>query len=172
MIWFTSDLHLGHRAIINLCNRPFDTVCEMNENLINNFNSCVRRNDTVYILGDIAHRTPVEEINILISRLNGKKILCKGNHDKIYNPELFDSIYDFLEVALNGINVSLMHYPMMEWTKSRHGSLHLHGNIHSKGDCNLQQRNEGILRYDVGVDANNFYPVSIEQIMEFFEIEK
>lgn len=168
MIWFTSDLHLGHRAAISMCERPFETVEEMNETLIKNFNQCVKKNDTVYILGDIAHRIPVVEGNRLIGRLNGKKILCKGNHDKKYAPELFAGIYDFLEVGLNGMNVSLMHYPMMSWPKSRHGSLHLHGHIHSKGDYNLDQREAGILRYDVGVDANNYCPVSIEQIKNFF----
>ena len=57
----------------------------MNETIIWNFNSCVKKNDTVYILGDIAHRTSVVEVNRLISSLNGKKILCKGNHDKKYD---------------------------------------------------------------------------------------
>jgi len=170
LIWFTSDLHLGHRSAINMCGRPFETVEEMNETLIRNFNSCVKKNDTVYILGDIAHRMPVVEVNQLISRLNGMKILCKGNHDKKYDVELFEGIYDFLEISVHGVNVSLMHYPMMSWPKSRHGSLHLHGHIHSKGDYNLQQKIDGILRYDVGVDANGFYPVSIEQVKEFFEI--
>jgi len=120
MIWFTSDLHLGHRAAISMCERPFETVEEMNEILICNFNSCVKKNDTVYILGDIAHRTPVADVNQMIGRLNGKKILCKGNHDKKYDEDLFDGIYDFLKIAVNGVNVSLMHYPMMEWPKSRH----------------------------------------------------
>ncbi|MDE6750857.1 MAG: metallophosphoesterase [Lachnospiraceae bacterium] len=113
MIWFTSDLHLGHRSAINMCERPFETVEEMNETLIWNFNSGVKENDTVYILGDIAYRTPVVEVNRLISRLNGKKILCKGNHDKKYDVKLFAGIYDFLEITVKGINVSLMHYPMM-----------------------------------------------------------
>ena len=169
MIWFTSDLHLGHPAIINMCKRPFDSVQEMNDTLIGNFNACVKQNDTVYILGDIAHRTTVAEANRMIGRLNGKKILCKGNHDKGYENELFEGIYDFFEIAVSGVNVSLMHYPMMEWPKSRRGSLHLHGHIHSKGEYNLQQRESGILRYDVGVDANYFYPVSIEQVKDFFK---
>ena len=170
MIWFTSDLHLGHRAAINMCGRPFETVEEMNETIIRNFNSCVKKNDIVYILGDIAHRTPGVEVNRLINRLNGKKILCKGNHDKKYDVDLFEGIYDFLEIAVHGVNISLMHYPMMSWPKSHYGSLHLHGHIHSKGDYNLQQKSDGVLRYDVGVDANEFYPVSIEQIKIFFEI--
>lgn len=170
MIWFTSDLHLGHKAAINMCERPFETVEEMNETLIRNFNSCVKKNDKVYILGDIAHRMPVAEVNRWIERLNGKKILCKGNHDKRYNAESFEGIYDFLEISIHGINVSLMHYPMMSWPKSHYSSLHLHGHIHSRGDYNLQQKKEGILRYDVGVDANDYYPVSIEQVKEFFKV--
>lgn len=170
MIWFTSDLHLGHRAVISMCARPFGTVEEMNEALIHNFNSCVKKNDTVYILGDIAHRTPVADVNQMISRLNGKKILCKGNHDKKYDEALFEKICDFAEISVNGVNVSLMHYPLMSWPKSGHGALHLHGHIHSRGDYNLQQKSESILRYDVGIDANNYYPVSAPQIKEFFEL--
>ena len=170
MIWFTSDVHLGHRAAISMCERQFENVEEMNETLIQNFNSCVKKNDTVYILGDIAHRTPVADVNQMVSRMYGKKILCKGNQDKKYDEALFEKICDFLEIAVNGVNVSLMHYPMMSWPKSRHGALHLHGHIHSKGDYNLQQKSEGILRYDVGVDANNYCPVSIEQVKEFFEL--
>lgn len=169
MIWFTSDLHLNHRAVVSMCQRPFENVDEMNDILIRNFNERVKKNDMVYILGDIAHRTPVIEVNNFISRLNGKKILCKGNHDKRYDPSLFEGIYDFLEIAVHGVNISLMHYPMMSWPKSRHGSIHLHGHIHSKGDYNLQQRAEGILRYDVGVDANNFFPVSIVEVKKFFD---
>ena len=102
---------------------------------------------------------------------NGKKILCKGNHDKNYDTELFEGIYDFLEVSLNGINISLMHYPMMSWPKSRYGSLHLHGHIHSKGDYNIEQRDAGILRYDVGIDTNNYQPVSLVEIKRFFGME-
>ncbi|MCM1497813.1 MAG: hypothetical protein NC124_05045 [Clostridium sp.] len=59
---------------------------------------------------------------------------------------------------------------MMLWSKSHHGSLHLHGYIHSKRDYNLQQKSDGILRYDAGVDANEFYPVSIEQVKELFGV--
>lgn len=167
MIWFTSDLHLNHRAVVDMCGRPFESVEEMTDILIRNFNERVKKDDTVYILGDIAHRTPVTEVNNYISRLNGKKILCKGNHDKRYDTSLFEGIYDFLEIAVHGVNISLMHYPMMSWPKSRHESIHLHGHIHSNGEYNLQQRKEGIFRYDVGVDANNFFPVSIEEIKEF-----
>lgn len=60
-----------------------------------------------------------------------------------------------------------MHYPMVEWPKSRHGSVHLHGHQHNKSDYNERMRKEGIKRYDVGVDANDFKPVSINEILNF-----
>lgn len=172
MIYFTSDLHLGHRAAINMCNRPFADIDEMNRVLIDNINSKIKQNDTLYILGDLCFRIPVEEANALISQINGKKILIKGNHDKRYNPALFERIFDFLEVNLNGHNFSLMHYPMVEWPKSRHGSIHLHGHQHNKPEYNIKQKENNILRYDVGVDANNFFPVSIEDILLFFDVNK
>lgn len=167
MIYFTSDLHLGHRAAINMCERPFSTVEEMNRTLIANINARVKKHDILYILGDIAHRTPVEEVNQMIAQLNGKKFLIRGNHDKNYDPSLFEGIYDFLEVNFDGQAISLMHYPMMEWPKSWHGSIHLHGHQHNKPEYNQEQKALGKLRYDVGVDANYYYPVSLNEILKF-----
>lgn len=77
MIYFTSDLHLGHRGIIAMRNRPFADVEEMNRILIANFNAVVHKDDTVYILGDFAHHMQVEDINKIIGKLNGRKILIK-----------------------------------------------------------------------------------------------
>lgn len=169
MIYFTSDLHLGHRAAIRMCERPFADVEEMNRVLIGNINARVHPQDTLYILGDIAFRTPVEEVNRLIAKINGKKILLRGNHDKQYDPALFEAIYDFHEENFDGHPVSLMHYPMEEWPKSRHGSIHLHGHQHNKPEYNREQKAKGIRRYDVGVDANHYFPVSWSEILRHFE---
>ena len=171
--WFTSDLHLNHRAAIRMCERPFENVEEMNETIIRNINAVVRPNDTLYLQGDLCHRTGIDTGSELISRIKCKnKVLVKGNHDKKWHPELFIEICDFKEIheQVNGENyhISLMHFPMLSWPKSHHGSIHLHGHIHSRGEYNLQQRSLGIKRYDIGVDANNFYPVSLEQIIAFF----
>lgn len=135
MIYFTSDLHLGHKGIISMQNRPFENVAEMNRTIINNYNSCV-------------------------------------NHDKKYDERLFEEICDFKEIAVNGSNIVLMHYPMMSWPKSRKGSIQLHGHIHGDEFYNIRNREKGIKRYDVGVDANRFIPVSIKQIQEYFQIEE
>lgn len=171
MVYFTSDLHLGHRGIIAMQNRPFEDIEEMNRVLINNYNSLVGKNDTVYILGDIAHHLTRPRAEELISKLKGKKILLKGNHDKNYDPALFEEIRDFHTTSINGHYISLMHYPLLSWPKSHSGSLMLHGHIHSDESYNLINREEGILRYDVGVDANQYMPVSIYQILSFFGLK-
>lgn len=168
MIYFTSDLHLGHRGIIEMQNRPFEDVQEMNRVLIQNYNAVVHKDDTVYILGDISHHLQKDKANELISRLNGKKILIRGNHDKEYDSVLFDEICDFKTVSLNGTYFALMHYPMLSWPKKNSGSIQLHGHIHSCEEYNLQNRAEEIRRYDVGVDANHYFPVSVKQILSFF----
>lgn len=170
MIYLTSDLHLGHRAILGMQSRPFEDVDEMNKVLINNLNSYVNKNDTLYILGDLCFRISVDEANAIINKLNGKKILIKGNHDKNYDKSLFVEIADFLEIHIDGISISLMHYPMLSWPKSHHGSVHLHGHMHNEAIYNEENRDAGILRYDVGVDANNYLPVSWQQIRAFFRL--
>ncbi|MEG2013199.1 MAG: metallophosphoesterase [Anaerovoracaceae bacterium] len=179
MIYFTSDLHFGHRSAIKLSLRPFADEEEMTATLIANYNSLVLSTDTVYLLGDITYRIDAKEANALISRLHGRKILVLGNHDKSYEPALFEEICDFKTIKYNTHSISLMHYPMLEWPKSRHGSIHLHGHIHSaEGKAydfggvagqyyNQDNISHGVLRYDVGVDAHHYFPVSIEQILAF-----
>ncbi len=169
MVYFTADLHFGHNAIINMQERPFKSVEEMNRVLLQNFNSVIRQNDTVYILGDICHHMTTEEANELIGKMNGKKYLIVGNHDKEYDPGLFEDIKDFMKISIDGRNFTLMHYPMLSWPKKSSGGYQLHGHIHARMEYNETNRAEGIRRYDVGVDANYYFPVSVKQIIVFFE---
>lgn len=83
MIYYTSDLHLGHANVIRHCDRPFADADEMDAALINNWNAKVHRNDTVYIVGDFLFRAkrPAEGY---LSSLKGKKHLIIGNHDKYW----------------------------------------------------------------------------------------
>lgn len=83
MIYFTSDPHYGHANVIRYCARPFRDVQEMNEALINNWNSVVTQDDTVYVLGDFS--LGFSEVERYSSRLLGKKFLIPGNHDKLHS---------------------------------------------------------------------------------------
>ena len=89
MNYYTSDLHLGHAAIIKLCNRPFATVEEMDRNLIDSWNARVHRNDHIYIVGDLVYKSE-EHASHYLDKLKGKKHLIMGNHDRkwIKNIEL------------------------------------------------------------------------------------
>lgn len=81
--WFTADLHLGHERILELCARPFGTLAEMHEALLDNWNSRVQERDTVWVLGDWALGTIAETL-ALTSKFNGTKILVAGNHDRCF----------------------------------------------------------------------------------------
>ncbi|MBS4914262.1 MAG: metallophosphoesterase [Veillonella sp.] len=171
MIYFTSDFHLGYPKVIKHRKRPFTSVEEMNETLIANYNSMVTDKDTVYLLGDMTQYVEPEAANVMLARLNGKKILLVGNHDKVnkYDARIFKEICDYKFLVHKRALMALMHYPMLAWNRYQRGSYMLHGHIHSTGEYNESNRAEGIRRYDVGVDANNFYPVSLDKILKFFE---
>ena len=155
MIWFTSDEHYWHTNIIKYCNRPFSSAEEMNDTLINNFNSRVGKNDTTYHIGDFALTSNSKAVDIL-QKLNGKHILLKGSHDRWMNNTLSPHL---MEIKIEGTPIVLCHYAMRVWPKSHYGSWHLYGHSHGK----LPSHG---LSYDVGVDNNNFFPVSFDEIKE------
>lgn len=168
MIYFTSDLHLGHNNILKFTGRPYDSMEEMNRELIRNINFRVTKNDWLYILGDVSHHILPEQTNQLLARINGRKVLVRGNHDKEYDPALFEEICDYKKLFAYGKTFILSHYPFLSWDRMAAGSLMLHGNIHSTGEYNEENRADGLLRYDVRVDANGLRPVSAYEVLEFF----
>lgn len=82
-VWFTADHHFGHERIIELCHRPFDSVAQMNRELIDQHNRLVEEQDIVWIMGDLC-MGPIEESLKLIKELNGAKYLIAGNHDRCF----------------------------------------------------------------------------------------
>jgi len=80
-MFFTADSHFGHANIIKYCNRPFNSVDEMDETMVRRWNSVVEPSDVVYHLGDFALCKNGYAKNIL-NCLNGKIYLCRGSHDK------------------------------------------------------------------------------------------
>ena len=170
-IFFTSDLHLGDVHMIRKLSRPFGSVEEMNEKLVDNINSVVGPDDVLYILGDVSHRIGRESSSAMVGRINcGHMHLIKGNNDKDYTgTNLFESIEDYREFKYGSDNrrFCLFHFPIRNWAGQRGGSVQLHGHIHSKGSrYNTKNFERGQWQYDVGVDANDYRPVSIDRILE------
>ena len=171
-IYFTSDSHFGHSRIIGYTDRPFADVEEMNEKLIENWNSVVSPKDTIYHCGDFALSRPEVAISI-IARLNGRKHLIFGNHDKSLrkNKEFlsyWESAQDLLESKIedetakdNIRRITLCHYAMRIWNKSHYGSYQLYG--HSHGSLADDPHS---LSLDVGVDCWDYKPVDFHTIRE------
>ena len=158
-IWFTSDTHFGHKNIIKYSNRPFETKEEMDFKMIENWNKRVGRADTVYHLGDFCFMDEQSGQSIL-NRLNGKKHLIIGNHDKAGTRlQGWESISHYKEVSIDGQFIILCHYAMRVWNKSHHGSWMLYG--HSHGSL---PDDPNALSFDVGVDCHNYQPINMDEI--------
>lgn len=175
MIWFTADTHFGHANAIEFAQRPFEGVEAMNAGLVASINACVQQRDDLYILGDFSFKIPAEEAAKLRKKIRCQKVhLIPGNHDKDWQePELEGNFIMEPPIKLlktNGHKFVLCHYPIADWQSMRRGSIHLHGHIHSAGSAyNEANRARYLLRYDVGVDANNMKPVSADQVIQWFD---
>ena len=155
-VFFTSDTHFWHTNILKYCNRPFKSVEEMNETLILNWNKTVPENGTVFHLGDFCFCGPTKAKEIL-NQLNGQIILVKGNHDYDSTLKLFDEVYPQLHINIENKSIYLNHFPFASFPDN---CFQLFGHIHS--NSGIYSKNQ----YDVGVDNNNYKPVSWKQIEE------
>jgi len=167
-IWFTADLHLFHANIIKFCNRPFKSMEEMDSVLIKNWNSRVKGEDTVFVIGDfIFTNSPGgkpgegEKVNVpdIISQLNGNKIFIVGNHDKNNH---INSHIQKLVLDYGGGKMNLVHDP--EYADYRY-SINLTGHTHEKWE--IKRYRYGELFTDcinVGVDVWGFSPVNWKEI--------
>lgn len=186
MRWFTADLHFGHANILRYCDRPFAGVDEMDDALIDEWNSVVATDDEVWVLGDVA-LGPIAETLPKVARLHGRKVLLTGNHDRCwrhhgdraaqweprYREAGFDAIaHDVVTFTLHGHEVRASHFPY-------HGDSHdhdrftahrptdtggwlLHGHVHERWRQLGRQIN-------VGVDAWAYRPVAEDEIVDLIE---
>lgn len=169
MIWFTSDTHFLHEKVVELSNRPYQNYADMEESLINNWNSVVKRGDVVYHLGDFAiswgKASSGIKIDRLIRSLNGSKFLIVGNHDRdeVTKNSHWTKVTHYHEIKVDmgsehKKRIVMCHYPMKSWNQMHRGSWMLHGHCHG----NLQHERGLIL--DVGVDCHSFTPISIDDV--------
>lgn len=186
--WFTSDLHLGHERIIELCDRPFRDVDHMNRELIDRWNDRVQADEVVWVLGDVALGKIADTLP-LCQKLNGYKVLVAGNHDRCwaghskvrpadcqrYVDAGFARIHEGWELPNGAVPTyystppfSLSHFPYrgdshdedryVSWRPIDNGDWLLHGHVHNQWKVNGRQIN-------VGVDVWDYAPVSLETIL-------
>lgn len=173
-VYFTSDTHFCHESIINYCDRPFETSHEMDETMIERWNSKVGKDDIVFHLGDFCFGGP-PKWNRVLDRLNGHIYLIKGNHDERNLKDNVSQRFKFvtyqMRINIDGWTVYLNHYPFLcyggAWSPERLV-------VQLFGHCHSSPKNTGLDykrlincfpgQYDVGVDNNNFYPISWHEV--------
>ena len=182
-IYFTSDTHFSHEKIIEYSHRPFTDTNEMNVALIDNWNSVVTPDDTVYHLGDFA-MSPRDRIPEFVSQLNGNIILIKGNHDYNSSLRVFENIKYRDYIEFQGKSIELIHNP---YRAKFDADYVLCGHVHEqykiaregyqlKDYVTNEHKDLGFttkkIIVNVGVDVWNYTPVTLEQIFEEIENAK
>jgi calcineurin-like phosphoesterase family protein len=173
-VFFTSDTHFGHGLVLSpdATNRPWDTVEDMDQALIERWNESVGPKDHVYHLGDFAFHKR-ERTREILFELNGTLHMLAGNHDSP-NAEPFQQrcrwVKRYHEFSLGAYDSSLRkhklvlcHFPFESWNKNHYGSFHAHGHCHGT----LRQVPN---RIDVGVDAlnNGYRPIELNDLFQRF----
>jgi calcineurin-like phosphoesterase family protein len=159
-IWCISDLHFGHKNIINYCNRPYASIEDMHEQLISNYNETIGETDVCIWGGDVSFMN-AEKTNIILNQLNGDKILVIGNHD-IHKKRVkqLDVKEAHLIYVIDDVLAPLIftHFPMdnvpMPW-------VNIHGHTHNTEVANPHERHINIC-----CENTNFFPVHLDDIKQ------
>lgn len=178
--FFTSDLHFNHDNILKYTSRPWSTVSEMNEALIENWNNTVSAGDTVYVIGDFAmgDRSKVPDF---LSRLNGEITLIYGNHDPKKTLEHFKNWVDRLVLRMyDDVYVELVHNPSHATCEYQYvfcGHVHEAWSVKDVGETIPGDfTRDHSQKYDsfpaktkfinVGVDVNEYTPKTFEELIK------
>lgn len=164
-IFFTSDTHFGHKNIVEYCNRPFKSLDDMNYKIINNWNSRVKEGDIVFHLGDFCFKNSNDskgegvKINAdsWLSKLNGKIIILKGNHD---SNNSMNTPIESITLSHFGKRILLIHNPeIIDKKDIRKFDYIFCGHVHNNW------KNKGNI-INVGVDIWRFMPVTFDEIIK------
>ena len=186
-VFFTSDTHFGHQNILRFCNRPWATIAEHDQALIQNWNDTVPEDAVVFHLGDFCYKGGgFPTIQHLIGLLHGQIILIRGNHDpdtrKLQNlrklQQLFDGVFDQLQIEVDGQRILMNHYPLLTWPHAygQHPTWQLFGHVHLRkgitgSDAFIVEQCCRSTQYEVGVDLNGYRPISFHRLQERIDFQ-
>lgn len=170
MHFVTADPHFGWESIIEFCERPFRNAAHMDEFMLDRINTLVKkRGDTLWILGDFA-KNDLEHFTKYRRAIHCKDVrLIEGNHDR--HGENYKKLFTVFEwgkvIKACGARWTLCHYPIEAWPR---GTYMLHGHTHGSMPTRRNDVVDGTWRQDVGVDVWNYEPVSLEVLLEKFQL--
>ena len=168
MIYFTSDWHFNHDKDFIWKKRGYNSVEEMNDDLINKICSTLDEGDKLWVLGDLV-MGDIDKAAAVLSRIPYSVHFLVGNHDTLRRINLYDSLgwvnhERAIQVTDGNWDFYLSHYPTVTMNyddvKKHHPLINLHGHTHYQNKF----YNDNPYMYNVGVDSQNGYPVSIDKI--------
>jgi len=157
MYFWTADQHFGHANVLRFSNRPFDDLHHMHKELTKRHNEVVSPQDITIHVGDFALVNNKAKAYEYLSKLNGQHILLRGSHDKWMDK----TYHEIWEKTIEGKHIIACHYAMLTFPRSHYDSWQVFGHSHGRLQHPLLGK-----QYDVGVDNNDYYPVSFEQLKE------
>lgn len=166
--FFIGDTHFGHTNILKFEpeHRPFATIEEMNETLVDNWNKVVSKNDTVWHLGDAVFGA---QNAWYLGRLNGNKKLIMGNHDTLdMNTYLkyFNKIYGAKSIYLSKeTKIILTHLPVHTNQLEYRFKLNIHGHSHSKVVMYSDGVGEDLRYFNASCERTGLKPISMDEIL-------
>ena len=192
-LFFTSDTHFNHKNILKLGKgRPFETIEEHNQGLIDKWNSVVNPGDTIFHLGDVSFCYDPKEISEIFKKLNGSVHIVQGNHDRskvlshLLNQNLIQSLRTYHEYKYDGndgrkYSFVMMHWPILEpnhiFLNKDVGKvtvIGLYGHVHAINDYEPIYKSLGFPCVHVGVDTSSkfpntkpFTPIAAEDIIQY-----
>ena len=161
-VFICADLHFSHKNIIKYEDRPFADTEEMDRALILNWNSVVKEDDKVFVLGDVAFTSKAKTME-LVRQLNGHKILVMGNHDRGRSVKFwlecgFDVVSPY--PILYGGRYLLMHEPPIDLSAPT-PYFHIYGHVHGSGEYkDLTDRSAC-----VSIERINYMPALFEDVI-------
>ena len=181
-VFFTSDMHLYHKNVLYFDHRNFDSVEEMNKELIERWNRKVSPEDVVYVLGDMFWKTGNDQSPEILKNLNGQIVLIKGNHDTFIKNEkakaLLKEVKDYDDICVTLEDGTqrrciLSHFFIPFYNAHHYGAIHLHGHSHVSDEALEELRfaekmnEKGIKNeiYNVGCMYWNYEPVTLDEIL-------
>lgn len=176
MIWFCSDWHFSHDKDFVWKARGFNSVAEMNEEIIKRHNSVVAEDDDVYVLGDLCMSGDLVANKSFIEQLNGRIHVVFGNHCTANRQKMYLECDNVIEVCGYSTMVKykkysfyVSHFPSNTGNYDDDGRglkgriINLCGHIHTTNE--FEDMDRGQLSYHVEMDAHDCYPTSAEEII-------
>lgn len=158
-IYFIADTHFSDENILRYENRPFKNIKDMDNKIVENWNRIVKDGDIIYVLGDFG---AYNHESLILSQLNGKKYLIKGNHDieenEYYRKAGFEEVYDCPIIIDNFWMLS--HEPL--YVNSNMPYANLFGHVHNSPLFKTYSKQH----YCVTVERIDYTPISFDEIIE------